>query len=69
MKTRFQFGNVVVVNGDQIGVIVKSWRGTTPSYDVYVRNLNCIQEYHEPDIQHYIYSKDVPENELEFYGE
>ena len=36
----FQFGNVVVVDDDQIGVIVKSWADGT--HDVYVRSYNGI---------------------------
>ncbi len=66
----FQFGNVVVVEGNLIGCIVKSWPNLIDyNYDVYVRNFNSVREYRERDIQHYIYSKDVPENELEFYGQ
>lgn len=51
----FQFGNVVVVDKDQIGVIVKSWEGD--GHDVYVRSYNMIKYYHAKDIKHYIYRK------------
>ncbi len=55
----FQFGNVVVVDGDQIGVIVKSWADDT--HEVYVRNLNGVKEYRAINIRHFIYSKDLSE--------
>jgi hypothetical protein len=65
MTTKFQFGNVVVVDGDEIGVIVKSWKDH--SYDVYVRSYNAVREYKEADIQHFIYSKTLTSDECEFY--
>jgi hypothetical protein len=61
----FQFGNVVVVEGDQIGVIVKSWADN--SHDVYVRSFNSIQTYRAMDIRHYVYSKELTVEEAEFY--
>ena len=60
----FQFGNVVVVDG-QIGVIVKSW--ANGEHDVYVRSHNGILTYHYTDIRHYIYSKELTDDEREFY--
>lgn len=65
--SRFQFGNVVVVDDDELGVIVKSWGGDTTSYGVYVRGYNCVREYEEEDIKHYIYSKQLTEDEYEYY--
>jgi len=62
---RFQFSNVVVVDTDQIGVIVKSWENKT--HDVYVRSYNCIKEYKEKDIQHYVYSKELHYGDDAFY--
>jgi hypothetical protein len=66
----FQFGNVVVVDGGQIGVIVKSWgegivHGKT--HDVYVRSANGVLTFREADIRHFIYSKDLTEEEKDFY--
>lgn len=61
----FQFGNVVVVDGDQIGVIVKSW--ADGSHDVYVRNHNCVWAYRAESIRHYVYSKELTGEEREFY--
>jgi hypothetical protein len=61
----FQFGNVVVVDDDQIGVIVKSWANGT--HQVYVRNLNGVMLYRATEIRHFIYSKDLTEEEKGFY--
>lgn len=68
MKTRFQFGNVVVVNQNQIGVIVKTWGGKNGfNYDVYVRDFNSVENYHEDSISHFIYNKDLTEEECKYY--
>jgi len=64
---RFQFGNVVVVDGGMIGVICKSWANGT--HDVYVRSYNGIREFHEKNIAHFIYSKELSDEEMEFYNE
>lgn len=61
----FQFGNVVVVDKNQIGVIVKSWQDG--SHDVYVRSLNFIRSYHADEIVHYIYNKELTKSELKYY--
>lgn len=68
-KARFQFGNVVVVDTDQIGVIVKTWRSGKNGYlyQVYVRSYNGIGEYDEDKINHFVYSKELHEGEGEFY--
>ena len=59
---RFQFSNVVVVEGTLIGCIVKTWgpsynRGI--HYDVYVRSYNKIVEYDEDEIELFIYDKEI----------
>lgn len=59
---RFQFSNVVVVEDNLIGCIVKTWEASknrSIHYDVYVRAYNCIQEYDEDDIRHFIYDKEL----------
>jgi len=70
-KPKFQFSNVVVVEDNLIGVIVKSWgpnsRTGKFSHEVYVRSLNAIQDYDEEEIKHFVYSKELPEEELDFY--
>jgi hypothetical protein len=64
----FQFGNVVVVDDDQIGVIVKTWVSKPEyTYEVYVRNYNTIKEYSESEIKHYIFSKSLHESEYDLY--
>lgn len=69
MKTPiFQFSQVVVVEGDLIGVVLKTWNEKSGySYFVYVRDYNDIHQYNEADIQHFIYSKELSEEEKEFY--
>jgi len=62
---RFQFGSVVVVDDDKIGVIVKSW--ADGSQEVYVREYNNIGSYQEKDIRHFIYSKSLTPSEYEMY--
>lgn len=66
---KFCFGDIVVVDGNLIGVIVKSWingkRGHL--YDVYVRMANEIREYKECDIQRYmVRHKYLDSQELEW---
>ncbi len=63
--SKFQFGNVVVVDGVNIGVIVKSWDDGT--HDVYVRTYSGVIPYYEKDIKHLIYNKELSEEEIEFY--
>ena len=69
-KARFQFSNVVVVDEDQIGIIVKTWNAVIKSdysYEVYVRSYNRIVEYNQSEIKHFIYSKHLGDDEKEFY--
>lgn len=62
---RFCFGDIVVVEGNLIGVVVKSWANKT--HFVYVRNLNGIKEYHEDDMERYmVRHKYLNEEELEY---
>ena len=62
---KFQFSNVVVVDDDQIGVIVKSFEDG--NYYVYVRSYNQVMTYCEKEISHYVYSKHLLEDQAEFY--
>jgi len=54
----FTFGDIVIVDEDNIGVIVKSWSGhpgrKEPNHEVYVRMYNAIKEYPESQIQRYL---------------
>ena len=49
---KYTFGDIVVVDDVQIGVIVKSWANKT--YEVYVRSSGSIKEYEEDTIQRYM---------------
>jgi hypothetical protein len=69
MMSKFQFSNVVVVDDDQVGVIVKTWGGDGGyNYDVYVRGYNGVKNYQEKEIQHFVYSKHLSPDEYEFYS-
>lgn len=52
----FCFGDIVVVEKNLIGVVVKSWihNERCNSYEVYVREFNNIKEYQESEIQRYM---------------
>ena len=54
---KFCFGDIVVVDGNQIGVVVKSWCGgvqKNPHHEVYVRSFNTIKEYDERMMERYM---------------
>jgi hypothetical protein len=68
---KFLFGDIVVVDEIQIGVIVKSWDGRQHGrgyyYEVYVRSYRDIREYNECDIERYrVRHKYLDEEELEW---
>lgn len=53
---KFTFGDIVVVDKINIGVIVKCWTSIDKNfnYDVYVRIDNCIKNYKENEIERYM---------------
>lgn len=75
---QFCFGDIVIIEDNLIGVIVKSFAKSTthfmnnfiqnePHYDVYVREYNCIKDYPEYKIQRYmVRHKYLDEQELEW---
>lgn len=66
---KYCFGDIVVVEGAYIGVIVKSWISSKNGivHEVYVRSYNSIVEYKESDIQRYmVRHKYLNEEELEY---
>lgn len=64
---KFCFGDIVVVDKIQIGVIVKSWVGKTNNYDVYVRSYNGIKNYNESKIERYmVRHKYLNDEEIEY---
>lgn len=54
-KPRFLFGDIVVVNKSDIGVICKTWEKSDGKYEyeVYVRLANSIITFAEEDIDRY----------------
>ena len=63
------FGDIVIVEKNQIGVIVKSWVHNNEyiEHEVYVRNYNGILKYKEEDIQRYLVRhKYLTDKEIEY---
>lgn len=66
---KFCFGDIVIVDGAYIGVVVKSWISSQKGvvHEVYVRTYSSIVEYKEDDIQRYmVRPKYLDEQELEY---
>ena len=64
---KFCFGDIVVVEGNLIGVVVKSWISRENNYDVYVRSFNRIINYKESEIERYmVRHKELDEEEMEW---
>lgn len=68
---KYCFGDIVIVDENQIGVIVKSWvefiQGNGPNHDVYVRSYNGIKNYPESEIRRYmVRHKYLDEQEMEW---
>lgn len=68
---KYCFGDIVVVEGCLIGVIVKSWCGSLkdgePNHDVYIRITGQIRNYPESQIQRYmVRHKYLDEQEMEW---
>jgi len=68
---KYCFGDIVIVDENQIGVIVKSWcgfiQGNGPNHDVYVRSYNGIKNYPESEIHRYmVRHKYLDEQEMEW---
>lgn len=64
---KFCFGDIVVVEGNLIGVVVKSWISRENNCDVYVRSYNRIVNYPESKIERYmVRNKELNEEELEW---
>lgn len=69
---KFCFGDIVVVEENLIGVVVKSWITYSKgekirNYDVYVRMYNGIKNYNEKEIERYmVRHKYLSEEEIEY---
>lgn len=64
----FLFGDIVVVDDNLIGVVVKTWEDNKGFYyEVYVRVYNHIKEYREEEIERYrVRHKYLSEEEMEW---
>jgi len=53
---KFCFGDIVVVNGNEVGVVVKSWEGMNceHNYDVYCRMSETIENFKESEMERYM---------------
>lgn len=66
----FNFGEIVIVEKNLVGVIVKCWTSQKgDNYDIYVRSYNAISNYSENEIHKFIYDKELTDEQLEFYNE
>ena len=66
---KFCFGDIVVVNTDEIGVVCKCWRKSMksmePEYEVYCRMSEEMKLFPESKIQRYmVRHKYLDENEM-----
>jgi hypothetical protein len=64
----YAFGDIVVIEGNMIGVVVKSWLSKPEkTHEVYVRSLNAIKIYEEREMQRYLVRhKELSEEEAEY---
>lgn len=71
-RAKYLFGDIVVVDGGDIGVVVKTWstiKGGAEQiyYEVYVRVLNEIQNFPEHEVERYrVRHKYLSEEEKEY---
>jgi hypothetical protein len=67
---KYTFGDIVIVEGENIGVIVKSWipiKNSEVKHEVYVRLYNSIKEFKETEIERYMVRyKHLSEEEKEY---
>lgn len=67
---KFLFGDIVVINKNQVGVVVKTWgniKRNTFEYEVYNRMSSNIETYFESEIERYkVRHKYLNEEEMEY---
>lgn len=67
---KFLFGDIVVINKNEIGVILKTWRKSssiTYDYEIYNRMTEKIELHSENNIERYrVRHKYLDEIEMEF---
>lgn len=69
---KFCFGDIVVVEENLIGVVVKSWVTYSQgkninNYDVYVRMHNNIKNFREEDIERYMVRHKYLDEDEQYY--
>lgn len=58
----FTFGDIVIVEETQVGVVVKSWENCNNgeiTHEVYVRDYNSICVYKESEMKKFEYDKQI----------
>lgn len=70
---KFCFGDIVVVRGNLIGVVVKAWiryaaiGETSHEYEVYVRMTRQIEQFRENEMERYmVRHKELDTQEMEW---
>jgi hypothetical protein len=67
---KFLFGDIVVINENQIGVVVKAWEkfsSNTYEYEIYNRMTSRIETYLEDEVERYrVRHKYLNEEEMEY---
>ena len=70
---KFCFGDIVVVRGNLIGVVVKAWiryaasGGISHEYEVYVRMTRQIEQFREDEMERYmVRHKELDDQEMEW---
>lgn len=53
----FYFGDIVVVEADLVGVVVKCWADKT--YEVYVRSMNGVASFGADDMRRFCHGKEI----------
>lgn len=52
---KFTFGDIVVIDKENIGVVLKCWVGKNEmNYDIYIRIENSIRNFQENKIERYL---------------
>jgi hypothetical protein len=70
-KPKFLFGDIVVINENQIGVVLKTWDMMDVirkfEYEIYNRMTSEVESYFEDDIERYrVRHKYLNEEEMDY---
>ena len=72
MKAKYLFGDIVVVDKEQIGVVLKTWFDgkKTYVYEIYVRSYNYSRDYEEKKVERYrVRHKYLDSDEIRYQNE